>query len=117
MRILWLILSLIPAPFFFHSYEYGQHIKGEEASFLFISSVLFVVIIGFLSSYIKIGYVILVNIITGLLSIFLAMYFIPNDGWFKPVGRDVAVIFVAVVLLIGQLIIRGVSRTILIKKE
>lgn len=117
MRILWLILSLIPAPFFFHFYEYGQHIQGEESSFLFIGSLFFVVIIGFLSSYIKIGYVILVNIVTGLISIFLAMYFIPNDGWFKPVGRDVAVIFVAVVLLTGQLIIRGFSRTILKKKE
>ncbi|QFG00015.1 hypothetical protein PB01_14925 [Psychrobacillus glaciei] len=111
MKILWLILSLVPVAFFFHFYEYGQHIKGEEASFLFLGLVLFVVIIGSLSVYIKIKYVIWVNIIAGLLSIFLAMYFIPNDGsWFKPVSRDVAVILVAGVQLIGQLLVRGFLR-------
>ena len=118
MKTSWLILTLIPAPFLFHFYEYGQHIKREEASFLLLGSVIFVIISGLLSGQIRIRYVILVNVITGLLSIFLAMYFIPNDsGWFKPVGRDVAVIFVAVVFLVGQLIVRSISRPFFVKKE
>ncbi|MBM7693210.1 glucan phosphoethanolaminetransferase (alkaline phosphatase superfamily) [Peribacillus deserti] len=90
MKTSWLILTLIPAPFLFHFFEYGQHIKREEASFLYLGSVIFVIIIGLLSGQIRIRYVILVNVITGLLSMFLAMYLIPNDGgWFKPAGRDV----------------------------
>ncbi|WP_342599572.1 hypothetical protein MHB48_20125 [Psychrobacillus sp. FSL H8-0483] len=117
MKTLWLILTLIPAPFLFHFYEYGQHVKREEASFLFLGSVIFVIIIGLLSGQMRIRYVILVNVITGLLSMFLAMYFIPNDGgWFKPVGRDVAVIFVAVVFLVGQLIVRDLSIPFFVKE-
>ncbi|MEK4538542.1 hypothetical protein NST21_25010 [Peribacillus sp. FSL K6-1552] len=117
MKTSWLILTLIPAPFLFHFFEYGQHIKREEASFLYLGTVIFVIIIGLLSGQIRIRYVILVNVITGLLSMFLAMYFIPDDGWFKPVGRDVAVIIVAVVFLVGQLIVRSFSRPFFVKKE
>ncbi|WP_430787072.1 hypothetical protein VBD025_15485 [Virgibacillus flavescens] len=117
MRILWLVFSLIPAPFFFHFYEYGQHLKREEAPFLIIGSILFVVVAGFLSSYEKIRYVILINIITGLLSIFLGKYFLPDDYWFAPFGRDGLIIIVAVVMLAGQLVTREASRAILIKEE
>lgn len=117
MKTTWLLLTLIPAPFLFHFYGYGQHIKHEEASFLLLGSVIFVIAIGLLSGQIRILYVILINVITGALSMFLAMYFIPDNGWFKPVGRDVAVIFVAVVFLIGQLIVRSISRPFFVKKE
>ena len=115
MKILWLILSLLPAAFFFHFYEFGHHVQGENASFLFIGSVLFVVATGILSTCIKIAYIILVNVIAGLFSLFLAMYFIPDDSWFKPVGRDGAVIFAAVVFLLGQLLVKSFSKTILMK--
>lgn len=117
MKILWLVLSLIPGAFFFHFYEYGQHIRGEEASFLLVSCVLFVVVTGFLASSVKIRYVLFVNILAGALSVVLATVFIPEDGWFKPVGRDGAVIFVACVFLIGQLVVRVISKELLAKKE
>lgn len=107
MKVLWLIVSLIPAPFLFHYYEYGQYIKREEASFLLAGSILFVIVAGLLSGNIKLRYIFLVNIITGVLSVFLASTFISDDGgWFKPVGRDGAVIFVALVFLAGQLMVR-----------
>lgn len=117
MKILWLILSLLPAPFLFHLYEYGQHVKHEEASFLLFGSVLFVAVVGFLSGQIKIYYVILVNIIVGLLSIFLAMYFIPNDGaWFTPVDRNSWIVITALFFLVGQLIVRYFSKPSFLKK-
>ena len=118
MKILWLIITLIPAPFFFHYYEYGQHIKREEASFLLVGSILFVVVAGVLAGNVKLRYVYLVNSITALSSVVLASYFIADDGgWFKPVGRDVAVLFGSVVFLIGQLIVRLFSRNFFLRNE
>ena len=107
MKILWLIFTLIPAPFLFHFYEYGQHIKREEPSFLFLGTVFYIVITGALARQIKIRYIVLVNVITGAASLILAMYFISNDGgWFKPFGRDVVIVLTAIVFFIGQLFIR-----------
>lgn len=111
MKVLWLIVSLIPASFLFHYYEYGQHIKHEEASFLLAGSIMYVVVSGLLSGAVKLRYIFCVNIITGVISVFLASNFILDDGgWFKPVGRDGAVIFVAIVFFTGQLFVRIFSR-------
>lgn len=118
MRIFWLIISLVPAAFLFHFYEYGQHIQREEATFLLQGSILFVLVAGILAGSVKLRYVFLVNIITAVLSVFLASYFIADDGgWFKPVGRDIAVIFCSVVFLIGQLFVRLFSRRFFIGKK
>lgn len=113
MRLLWVILTLIPVPFFFHFFEYGESNIQIEASFLFLGSILFVLITGVLASNVKIRYLILLHIITGILSFLLAMYFIPDDGaWFKPLGRDMVIVFTAIVFLIGQLIVRFFARMI-----
>lgn len=113
MKLLWGILTLIPAAFLFHFYEYGQSNIQLEASILFSGSILFVLITGALATKIRIRYIILVNIIAGILSFFLAMYFIPDDGaWFKPLGRDMVIVFTAIVFLVGQLIVRLFSRMI-----
>ncbi|UTR13993.1 hypothetical protein MM221_15465 [Salipaludibacillus sp. LMS25] len=118
MRFLWLIFTLILAPFLFHLYEYGQHVRREEASFLFLGSLLYVVITGVLASHIKYRYIILINIITGILSLFLAIYLIPDDGdWFKPFGRDFAIIFTAIVFLLGQLLVSFVSKAFSARKD
>ncbi|WP_409291223.1 hypothetical protein [Peribacillus sp. SCS-37] len=118
MKTSWVLLTLMPAPFLFHYYEYEQYIKHEEASFLGLGSVLFVLITGLLSGQIRVCYVVLVNGVTLLLSLLLGKYFIPNEGdWFNPVGRDVAIIFVAVVFLAGQFIVRSISRPFLVKEE
>ena len=116
MKILWLIFSLIPAPFLFHFYEYGQYIKREEPTFLFLGSILYIIITGALAGRFKIRYIMLVNIITGAISLFLAMYFISDEnGWFKPFGRDFAILFTTIIFFIGQLLIRFLSRLIFIK--
>ncbi|MCR6109938.1 hypothetical protein HXA35_06230 [Bacillus sp. A301a_S52] len=115
MRFLWLIFTLIPAPFLFHFYEYGQHVRP---SFLFLGSLLHVVITGVLAVHIKYRYIILINIITGILSLFLAIYLIPDDGgWFKPLGRDLTIIFTAIVFLIGQLLVSFVSKAFSARKD
>ncbi|MBU9713834.1 hypothetical protein [Evansella tamaricis] len=110
MKLLWLILTLVPAPFLFHFFEYGQHI-AIEPPFLFLGSMLYVVITGVLAGKIKIRYMILVNMIAGILSLLLAMYFIPDDGaWFKPLSRDLVIIITAIVFSVGQLLVSLLSR-------
>ena len=59
MKVLWLIVSLIPAPFFFHYYEFGQHMKHEEATFLLASSIFYVIVVGILSGTVKLRYILL----------------------------------------------------------
>ncbi|WP_240375608.1 hypothetical protein [Bacillus piscicola] len=118
LRMLWLILSLAPAAFLFHFYEYGQYLKQEEASFLLLSSLLYVFIVGLLAGQIKLRYIILLHTITALLSVVLAITFIPDDGgWFAPVGRNVAVMLTAIPFFIGQLIMRTFSKRYFSKRR
>ncbi|ARD48279.1 hypothetical protein [Sporosarcina sp. P33] len=114
LKIAWLIMTLIPAPFLFHFYEYGQYVKREEASYLLLASVLFVLVTGGLSGLIKLRFVFPVNILTAVISLLLAKTFIIDDGgWFKPLGRDVVILLTAFVLLIGQLLIRAVAKLLI----
>lgn len=107
MKKLWFIFCLIPAPFFFHFYEYGQHLKRDEPAFLLVGTLLYVVVTGVLASQVKVRYIVFVNIITAACSYILSIYFIADDGgWFKPFGRDIVIILTAIVSLLGQLFIR-----------
>jgi Na+-translocating ferredoxin:NAD+ oxidoreductase RnfD subunit len=111
MKILWVIVSIVPAAFLFHYYEYGQYVKREEASFLLIGSLLYVLVAGFLSHSVKLRTVFLLNGLSVLLSMILASSFLMDDGgWFKPVGRDGAVLFAAVIYLVGQLFVRAIAK-------
>ena len=87
MKILWLIVSLIPVSFLFHYYEYGQHIKREEATFLFVGFILFILVTSLLSRDIKLRYVFLVNIVTGIGSLLLASNFIDDGGCLNPLAE------------------------------
>jgi hypothetical protein len=110
MKLFWFILSLIPIPFLFHFYEYGQYIKREDAPFLMPSFILSMIIVGMLSKNIRVAFVLLMNLVTTIVSVILASKFIRDDGWFTVVGRDGAVIFVAIIYLIGQLFVRMIAR-------
>lgn len=111
MKSLWLVFTLIPAPFLFHFYEYGQHVKQEDAPFLLIGSILYIVGAGALAQNIGIRSVLLANVATVVLSVLLAMYFIPNDGgWFKPFSRDTVVMLTVIPFLLGQLIVRFIVK-------
>ena len=116
MKLLWLIFTLIPAPFLFHFYEYGQYLKRQEPFFLLLGSVLYVITTGALSRQLEIRYITLVNVITGAVSLFLAMYFISDEnGWFKPFGRDFVIVFTTIIFFLGQLLIRFLSKLIFVK--
>lgn len=114
LNVLWLFTSLIPAPFLFHFYEYGQYVKREEASYLLLACIVFVVIVGILSARIKLRYVFLINIVTAAVSLVLAMNFIVDDGgWFKPFGRDIVIMLTAIPFFIGQLLVRMIAKPML----
>lgn len=59
-----------------------------------------------------------INIVMMFISLALGYFFIVNDGgWFKPFGRDFAIIFMSVIYVLGQLLIRGVSKWLFTVKE
>lgn len=118
IKTLWFITSLVPAPFLFHFYEYGQYVKREEASYLLLACIVFISITGILSSTVKIRYVFLINIITAALSLVLAMNLITEDGgWFKPFGRDIVILLTAIPFFLGQLLVRMIAKPIFIREK
>jgi len=47
------------------------------------------------------------------ISLIFGYFFIDDDGgWFKPFGRDAAIVFVSIIYILGQLIIRLFSRLV-----
>lgn len=118
MKLVWFILAFIPTPFLFHFFEYGYHVKRKESAFLLLTIMLIVFITGALSGRIKIRYIILVNVITGILSLLLSIYIIPDDGsWFKPLGRDLVILITAIGFFIVQLMIRLLTRLLFMTEE
>lgn len=47
------------------------------------------------------------------ISLIFGYYLIVDDGgWFKPFGRDGAIIFISIIYILGQLIVREVSKQV-----
>jgi len=115
MRIIGLIVSLIPMPFLFHYYETTYF--PNRVPLLFLGILVFVIMAGLLSTKIKYYYIILINIFTICGSVALGTQFIipPNDSWFNPFGMNTAIIITGIVILVGVLIIRFVSKIVLSK--
>ena len=102
MKYVYYIMSLIPVSFLFHFYEYGQYLKREPATFLGFGWILYIGITGILSVNHKKRYVLLMQTIACGISLLLAHFLIEDNGaWFKPFGRDAAVVFIAIVTVIG----------------
>ena len=112
MKFIKIILALIPVPFLFHFYEYNYcNLKGHDAVFLFPVFLLFITVVGVTSRNIKLPLFFGVNFIMTVISLLLGYFLIVDDGsWFKPFGRDFAIIFISAVYILGQLIIRGIIR-------
>lgn len=101
------IIALIPMAFFFHSYEYGQHLKREEAPFLIPMIIVYIIISSWLSKYVKALTIILFQLLSLGLSLICGVFWIEDDGtWFIPFGLNVAIIFVWAVLVIFQWLVR-----------
>ena len=108
MKYVYYAMSLIPVAFLFHFYEYGQHLKREPATFLGVGFILYIGITGILAVKHKKRNVLLMQIISCGISLVLAHFLIEDNGaWFKPFGRDVAVVFIAMITVIGQLLLRS----------
>jgi len=70
----------------------------------------FIIGVGIVSRNDYLPLFIVINFLMTALSLMLGYFFINDDGsWFKPFGRDVAIIFVSFFYVLGQLIIRGIS--------
>lgn len=118
MKAYQIILSLLPIPFLFHFYEYNSHLVKQEAVLLFPAFLLFIVIVGIQLRKIKLSLFLGMNILMTILSLILGYFYIADDGsWFKPFGRDVAIIFTSVVYILGQLIVRWISKNVTTDKE
>ncbi|MED4552942.1 hypothetical protein RKS58_06735 [Lysinibacillus capsici] len=113
-RFIQSMLSLFPFPFLFHFYEYNSHLSNQEASFLFPLFLFFIIGVGIVSRNVHLPLFIVLNFLMTALSLMLGHFFIDDDGsWFKPFGRDVAIIFVSFFYVLGQLIIRGIRKGIM----
>ena len=118
MKILWIILSVMPAAFLFHFYEYGQYSKHEEAPFLLAGSLVYIVVTGLVSRSARLRDILLLAVANGLFSILLGMYFIANEsGWFKPIGRDGAIFLTVIGFTLGQLLVRVLAKQVFQKGD
>jgi hypothetical protein len=118
MKANQIILSLLPIPFLFHFYEYNSHLVKQEAVLLFPAFLLFIIIVGIQLRKVKLPLFLGINILMTIISLMLGYFFIADDGsWFKPFGRDVAIIFISVVYILGQLIVRWISKAVSTDKE
>jgi hypothetical protein len=88
-------------------------VERKEAPFLLTGFLAAIVVGGILARRVRIAAVLFVHGLTAISSLVLAAKFIPNDGyWFTVIGRDGAVIFIAIVYLLGQLAVRAIVRTV-----
>ena len=80
---------------------------------LFPAFLLFIIIVGIQLRKVKLPLFLGINILTTIISLLLGYFFSADDGsWFKPFGRDVAIIFISVVYILGQLIVRWISKAV-----
>ncbi|WP_332647529.1 hypothetical protein [Lysinibacillus sp. 54212] len=118
MKYVGYVFACLPVAFLFHYYEYGQHLKGEGASFLFTVWLGYIIFIGVLSVKMKNVYIVGLNVISCLLSLLLASLLLINDGsWFIPFGRDIAILWIAVLTLILQLTVKCFVKYVWISSE
>ncbi|ALF09623.1 hypothetical protein [Parageobacillus thermoglucosidasius] len=95
MKLVWFALSLIPIPFLFHFYEYGQYNKRKRSS---ISYVWFHTFYDYSWNFIKEyqGHFYSFNELSDNACICYSRCKVSSNdsGWFTVVGRDGAVIFI-----------------------
>ncbi len=104
-------LSISPVPFFILFFEYNCHLAGKSAKFLIPVFLVFIIVVGISSRNIKFPLFFGLNLMMTVISLLFGSFLLVDDGgWFKPFGRDVAIIFVSIIYILGQFIIRVVSK-------
>lgn len=93
--------------FLFHYIE--TSLFTNASIFAFLGTFLFIILSSIISVKIKPNFIILINIVSVLLSVFLGRIFItaPNESWFNPFGMNFAIVFTGIIILIGILIVRS----------
>lgn len=118
MKAIQIMFSLLPIPFLFHFYEYNRHLVKQEAVLLFPAFLLFIVIVGILLRKIKLPVFLGMNLLMTIVSLILGYFFIVDEeSWFKPFGRDIAIISTSVVYILGLLIVKWICKNITTDKE
>ncbi len=113
MKYLNYIILLIPVPFLFHFYEYGQHLKHQNAPFLFVGFLFFVTLAAITTRNMSFLKIFLLSIVQSLISLYLATKFIENDTyWFKTFDRDKVILITSLIYFLGQLLVRAILKWI-----
>jgi hypothetical protein len=113
-KTVYLALSWIPVPFLFHFFEYNQYISMRSSASPAIVLCVAIIIVGGLSTQANWKTFFLMNGIAAVLTLCLASLAIPNDlHWFKPVTRNVAMVFTAIVYTLGQLVVHFLVRSVI----
>lgn len=112
-KLIITIMLVIPVPFFFHFYEYNCYLDRQDPKFLFPVFLFFIIVVGITSKNIKYPLFFCLNFIMIVISlIFGHLYIVDDGGWFKPFGRNGAIIFVSIIYILGQLVIRLFTKQI-----
>lgn len=107
IKLIKVVILLTPMSFLFHYIE--TSLFTNASIFAFLGTFLFIILSGIISVKIKPNFIILINIVSVLLSVFLGRMFItaPNESWFNPFGMNFAIVFTGIIILIGILIVRS----------
>ena len=113
MNYLKCLILLLPVPFLFHFYEYGQHVRNQDAPFLFVGFLFFIILSGFISANFKFLTTFIFAIFQTLISLYLASNFIENDTyWFKPFDRDKVILIFSILYFLCQLVVRMIVKRV-----
>lgn len=105
------MMSLFPVPFLYYFYEYNGYLNRQDADFLFPTFIVCIVVIGLLTRNMNLPLFFSINIMMTVISLILGHFFILDEGsWFKPFGKNGAMIFVSSIYILGQLFIRLLSK-------
>lgn len=107
IKLIKVVILLAPMSFLFHYIE--TSLFTNTSIFAFLGTFLFIILSSIISVKIKPNFIILINIVSVLLSVFLGRMFItaPNESWFNPFGMNFAIVFTGIIILIGILIVRS----------
>ena len=107
IKLIKVVILLAPMSFLFHYIE--TSLFTNASNFAFLGTFLFIILSSIISVKIKPNFIILINIVSVLLSVFLGRIFItaPNESWFNPFGMNFAIVFTGIIILIGILIVRS----------
>ncbi|MGG2027363.1 hypothetical protein AB1282_16830 [Gottfriedia sp. S16(2024)] len=105
------LIYLLPIPFFTTWFDLNR--VPYTSYFLFFATF----IMGLLLVQLKMNHVLIVNVLVLLLSIILVKIFIPENGPYKLIERNISSIFYFILYFLGQLIIRFILHVVAINKS